>query len=145
MFWKLATIKMHRFARIITEPVEKEPIEHIYQSLGIGNHSVDCTVLKPSCAVSEGEMGSGLLPPPAPWKSQSNTSPAPLKNHKATKPAFNVGPSGPPPPKKNIWFLSNTGPVSLKDHKATKLAFNVAPSSARHSNGVSLAARWWPV
>ena len=41
--------------------------------------------------------GTGGLDP-APLKSQkyrvlSNTGPAPLKNHKATKPEFNVGPS----------------------------------------------------
>ena len=45
-----------------------------------------------SCADPEGDMGSR----PPPEKSQkyrisSNTGPDPLKNHKATKPAFNVG------------------------------------------------------
>ena len=48
----------------------------------------------------EGGGGAGALPPPpSPLKNQqnigfqSNTSPDPLKIHKATKPAFNVGPS----------------------------------------------------
>ena len=36
-----------------------------------------------------GSRGQGVRPPP-PWKI---TDPDPLKNHKATKPAFNVGPS----------------------------------------------------
>ena len=43
-----------------------------------------------------GENRSG--PPPPPEKSQKysfvkNSGPDPLKSHKATKPAFNVGPS----------------------------------------------------
>ena len=48
-----------------------------------------------TCADPEGGTG-GLHPPPE--KSQkykgflSNTGPDPLKNHKAAKPAFNVGP-----------------------------------------------------
>ena len=42
--------------------------------------------------------GQGVPIPPPPEKSQnirflSNTGPDTLKNHKATKPAFNVGPS----------------------------------------------------
>ena len=45
----------------------------------------------------EGGGGAGDLDPP-PEESQyigffGNTGPDPLKNHKATKPAFNVGPS----------------------------------------------------
>ena len=49
-----------------------------------------------SWADPEGDRGSG--PPPPPEKLQnigffSNTRPDPLKNHKATKPAFNIGPS----------------------------------------------------
>ena len=44
------------------------------------------------------EWGGGVPDTPPPEKSQnigflSNTSPDPLKNHKATKPAFTVGPS----------------------------------------------------
>ena len=46
---------------------------------------------------SERGVGAGPPPPPPPWKLQkgslSNTSLDPLKNHKAAKPAFNVGPS----------------------------------------------------
>ena len=50
-----------------------------------------------SCADPEGATG-GPDPPPTPEKSQnigflSNNGPDPPKNHKATKPAFNVGPS----------------------------------------------------
>ena len=42
--------------------------------------------------------GQGLRTPPPPEKLQSigflsNTGPDPLKNHKVTKPAFNIGPS----------------------------------------------------
>ena len=42
--------------------------------------------------------GQGVQIPPPPEKSQnigflSNTGPDPMKNHKATKPAFNVEPS----------------------------------------------------
>ena len=50
------------------------------------------------CADPEGGRGSGP-PPPPPGKNHkyifflSNTGPDPLKNHKATKPEFNVGPS----------------------------------------------------
>ena len=49
-----------------------------------------------ACVDPEG--GQGSEPPPPPEKLQnivflSNTAPDPLKNHKATKPAFNVGPS----------------------------------------------------
>ena len=39
-------------------------------------------------------MGSGPPPPPESKKNMgflSNTDPDPLKNHKATKPAFNLG------------------------------------------------------
>ena len=47
----------------------------------------------------EGDTGGPDPPPPPPEKSHFfffailNTGPDPLKNHKATKPAFNVGPS----------------------------------------------------
>ena len=50
---------------------------------------------KPSCADPEGKTGG----PDTPLKIHknigffSNTGPNPLKNHKATKPEFNVGPS----------------------------------------------------
>ena len=50
-----------------------------------------------ACAVPEG--GAGDLPPPPPLKNHknigflSNTDPDPLENHKATKPAFNAGPT----------------------------------------------------
>ena len=49
------------------------------------------------CADPEGGGGQGVQIPP-PWKSQNigfpcNTGPDPLKHYKATKPAFNVGPS----------------------------------------------------
>ena len=44
------------------------------------------------------QKGGGRIPDPPPETSQkyrvsSNTGPYPLKNHKATKSAFNVGPS----------------------------------------------------
>ena len=51
------------------------------------------------CKVRSSRRGTGGPdPPPPPEKSQnigflSNTGPDPLKNHKATKTAFNVGPS----------------------------------------------------
>ena len=43
-------------------------------------------------------MGRSRVPPPPPPLEikkgfLSNTAPDPLKNHKATKPAFNIGPS----------------------------------------------------
>ena len=46
----------------------------------------------------EGGGGPDTPPPPPPEKSQnigvlSKTGPDPLKNHKAAKPVFNVGPS----------------------------------------------------
>ena len=47
------------------------------------------------CANPEG-VGAGFPDPPEKRKNiglLSNTSPDPLKNHKATKPVFNVGPS----------------------------------------------------
>ena len=58
-----------------------------------------CLIYTPKCSVmcgSRGGGGTGGLDPPE--KSQnigflSNTGPDPLKNHKATMPAFNVGPS----------------------------------------------------
>ena len=63
------------------------------------NVEPDCrtssSIVMPSCADSEG--GQGVRTPP-PGKLQkniaflSNTGPDPLYNHKATNPAFNVGP-----------------------------------------------------
>ena len=44
-----------------------------------------------SCADPEGGRGSGLLKNHKNIGFLSNTSPEPMKNHKATKPAFNVG------------------------------------------------------
>ena len=50
------------------------------------------------CADPEGGGGGKAPGPPPPEKSKkkieflSNTSPDPLENHKAAKPAFNVGP-----------------------------------------------------
>ena len=56
-------------------------------------------LLAVTCTDPEGGAG-GLDPPPPPKKKNdknkvflSNTGLDPLKNHKATKPAFNVGPS----------------------------------------------------
>ena len=40
--------------------------------------------------------GQGVWTPPEKSQKYSNTGLDPLKNHKATKPAFNVGPIGPP-------------------------------------------------
>ena len=48
------------------------------------------------CGSRRGGGGTGGLDPPENHKNigfLSNTSPDPLKNHKATPPAFNVGPS----------------------------------------------------
>ena len=50
-----------------------------------------------SCTDAEGGTG-GPDPQPTPWEITaigflSNTGPEPLENHKAIKPAFNVGPS----------------------------------------------------
>ena len=50
-----------------------------------------------TCAGPEGDRGSGT-PPPPPEKHKNieficNTGPDPLKNYKANKAAFNVGPS----------------------------------------------------
>ena len=50
-------------------------------------------LLENPCADPEG-LGTGCLNPPPMKKSfLSNTGPDPLKNHKATKPVLNVGPS----------------------------------------------------
>ena len=55
-------------------------------------------VLHGTWADPEGGKGSGPPPPPPKKKNHknigflSNTAPDPLKNHRATKPAFNVGP-----------------------------------------------------
>ena len=89
-----------------------------------------------------GDRGSGF-----PEKSQnigylSNTGPDPLKNHKATKPAFNVVPSVFPEKSQNIGYFSNSGPDHLKNHKATMPAFNVVPSSARQRNAIWSFNAW---
>ena len=52
--------------------------------------------LEPSCADPEGGGGQGVGTPLENQKNirfVSNTGPDPLKHHRATKPAFNVGPS----------------------------------------------------
>ena len=77
-----------------------------------------------SCADPEGRGAGGSDPP---GKSQkysgfSNTGPDPLENHKATKPAFNVGPS------------------STRQRNAIKIAFHWRADDDP-LNGVSLADR----
>ena len=60
-----------------------------------------------SCVNPEGGGGTGGLDPP-PWTINKkigllcNTCPDPLKNHKATKPAFNVGPFSGTPAKRHL-------------------------------------------
>ena len=63
---------------------------------GILNFLMVIRAIRTSANPEEGGRGSG---PPSPLKNYKNigflsdTGPDPLKNHKATKPAFNVGPS----------------------------------------------------
>ena len=68
-----------------------------------------------ACADPEGG-GARIQTPPPPEKSQkigflSNTGPDPLKNHKATKPAFNVGP--PSARQRNAIYMADDGPLKV--------------------------------
>ena len=99
-----------------------------------------CFVLKPlrcvleitlsitACAdPEEGGGGQGVRPTPLNNKKigfLSNTGQAPLKNHKATNPGFNVEPS------------------SARQRNAIWMAFRWRADE--DSNGVSLAGRWRP-
>ena len=62
------------------------------------DHSADmliCLLTLSPCADPEGGGGRGSEPPLTNHKKNgflSNAGPDPLKNHKATKPTFNVGP-----------------------------------------------------
>ena len=75
-----------------------------------------CTIVS-VWADAEGGGGRGSEAPPPPEKKKqkkyrvfSKTGPVPLKNLKATKPAFNVGPSGPKMATaySGIWIISST-------------------------------------
>ena len=56
------------------------------------NNQAGVTALS-GCYCGDPERGGRGFGPPPPLKSFSNTGPDPLKNHKATKPALNAGPS----------------------------------------------------
>ena len=66
-------------------------------SLSGSMHVIGNTIMGDTCV--HGSRGGGVGPfPPSLWKAHSyrflsNTGPDPLKIHKFTKPAFNVGPS----------------------------------------------------
>ena len=102
-----------------------------------------CNELMTTDCMRGSRGGGGRSGPPPPLeKSQKHRVsyqylPGPPENHKATPPAFNVGPPSadpdppPPPPPlknhKNTGFLTNTCPYPLKitNLKATTAAFNV--------------------
>ena len=79
---------------------------------GLGRYAVTQTVFVIHHGrIQKGDMGSG---PPSPKNQNnigflSNTCPDPLKNHKATKLAFNVGPSSAPPAKRHLNGVSLVG------------------------------------
>ena len=92
-----------------------------------------------------GDRGSGLsLKNHKNIGVQSNTGPDPLKNHKAFKPAFNVGSTSARSKAPFIWVQSNTGPDPLKKHKAIKPAFNVGSTSARQQSAIYMVSKqYW--
>ena len=88
----LSKYKFRRFGVTkITQTENKSTKEQIVADLS--------SFLQPTCADLEGGTRGPYRYPPLPLKNckavgfLSNTVPDPMKNHKATKPAFNVGPA----------------------------------------------------
>ena len=100
--WGLV-VRKHDFVPYVTNNKSADQPAHQHLSYSLSEKLNSCSCYMPKFSIIRGSRGcAGEFGTPRSLKSNkairflSNTYPHPLQNHKATKPAFDVGPSSDP-------------------------------------------------